>query len=176
MRHILHIHYHISLKTDTETTEKFDQAITDYTAGLSLKTQLLPLSSRQIAEAHYKLSMVLDLTSGRLAQAIEHAEGALNSVEARLEELRMGLRGELPPVDEDDDVVVVGAEGESGKSKEKKAVDLKGKGKAKAGVQSGLKLVRDELVQRMSKTQIESEIRELEGLREELGLKVRANS
>ena len=88
----------------------------------------------------------------------------------------MGLRGELPPVDEDDDVVVVGAEGESGKSKERKAVDLKGKGKAKAGVQSGLKLVRDELVQRMSKTQIESEIRELEGLREELGLKVRANS
>ena len=173
MRHILHIHYHISLKTDTETTEKFDQAITDYTAGLSLKTQLLPLSSRQIAEAHYKLSMVLDLTSGRLAQAIEHAEGALNSVEARLEELRMGLRGELPPVDEDDDAVEV--EGENGKGKEKKVVDLKGKGKAKAGVQSGLKLVRDELVQRMSKTQIESEIRELEGLREELGLKVRAN-
>ena len=85
----------------------------------------------------------------------------------------MGLRGELPPVDEDDDVKV---EGENGKGKEKKVVDLKGKGKAKAGVQSGLKLVRDELVQRMSKTQIESEIRELEGLREELGLKVRANS
>ena len=172
MRHIFYTHYHISPKTHTETTEKFDQAITDYTAGLSLKTQLLPLSSRQIAEAHYKLSMVLDLTSGRLAQAIEHAEGALNSVEARLEELRMGLRGELPPVEDDD----VKAEGENGKGKEKKVVDLKGKGKAKAGVQSGLKLVRDELVQRMSKTQIESEIRELEGLREELGLKVRANS
>ena len=51
----------------TVYVEKFDQAISDYTAGLAIKDDLLPLSSRQIAEAHYKLSIVLDLTSGSLA-------------------------------------------------------------------------------------------------------------
>ena len=75
--------------------EKFDQAITDYSASLELKTALLPQSSRQIAEAHYKLSIVLDLQSGRLAQAIKHIEKALDSVDARLAELRNGLSGQV---------------------------------------------------------------------------------
>lgn len=131
--------------------EKFDQAITDYTAGAALKSELLPLSSRQVAEAHYKLSIVLDLTSGRLAQAIEHAGAALDSVEARLAELRTGLSGQLPP------------------APEPPKTDAKGKGKA-----IGTKLARDELVQNMSKAQIEAEIKELEGLREDLALKVRS--
>ena len=134
-------------------TEKFDQAITDYSAGLTLKNELLPLSSRQIAEAHYKLSMVLDLTSGRLADAIVHAERALESVETRMAELRDGLNGQLnAPV-----------------LKEPKK-DAKGKGKA-----SGTKLVRDDLVQDMSRPQIEAEIKELEGLKEDLALKVIVN-
>src|SRR5262245_43486491 len=129
-------------------SEKFDQAITDYEAGLLLKSELLPISSRQIAEAHYKLSMVLDLTSGRLADAIIHAEKALESVQARLTELRNGLNGELKPLE---DV--------------KK--DPKGKGKS-----TGARLVRDDLVQQMTKVQIESEIKELDDLQEDLALKV----
>ncbi|KAF9561223.1 hypothetical protein CPC08DRAFT_722878 [Agrocybe pediades] len=128
-------------------TEKFDQAITDYEEGLKLKLELLPTSSRQIAEAHYKLSMVLDLTSGRLSGAITHAENALASVEARLEELRKGLAGELPPLVE-------------------VPSDPKGKGKSTA------RLIRDDYVQKMSKTQIEHEIKELNGLRDDLALKV----
>lgn len=130
------------------STEKFDQAITDYSAGLTLKTILLPLSSRQIAEAHYKLSMVLDLTSGRLADAIIHAEKALESVESRLAELRDGLNGQLITLARTDT---------------KK--DVKGKGK-------GSRLVRDDLVQDMTKPKIEAEIKELEELREDLALKV----
>src|ERR1700722_11245368 len=112
--------------------EKFDQAITDYEAGLTLKIELLPVSSRQIAEAHYKLSMVLDLTSGRLADAIVHAEKALESVETRLAELRNGLTGQLKPE----------PVAEPPKS-------AKGKGKA------GTRLVRDDLVSNMTKAQIE---------------------
>ncbi|KAJ7117504.1 hypothetical protein C8R44DRAFT_197717 [Mycena epipterygia] len=50
-------------------TEKIDQASTAYEAGLAPKGELLPRSSRQIAEVH-KLSMVFDLTS------ITHAERA----------------------------------------------------------------------------------------------------
>ncbi|KAF5383595.1 hypothetical protein D9615_003577 [Tricholomella constricta] len=130
-------------------TEKFDQAITDYEAGLALKTQLLPISSRQIAEAHYKLSMVLDLTPGRLAEAIVQAEKALESVESRLAELRDGLSGQLPPVPQAE------------------KPNAKGKGKA-----TGTRLVRDDLVQKMSRTNIEAEIKELSELREDLALKV----
>jgi len=130
-------------------TEKFDQAISDYEAGLRLKLDLLPTSSRQIAEAHYKLSIVLDLTSGRLSDAIGHAGEALASVEARLGELRKGFAGNLPPLPS-----------ESTK-------DSKGKGKS-----TKTRLVCDDIIQQMSKSQIEGEIKEMEGLREDLALKV----
>ncbi len=131
-------------------TEKFDQAISDYEAGLKLKLDLLPTSSRQIAEAHYKLSIVLDLTSGRLSDAIGHATEALASVEARLGELHDGLAGKLPPVP-------------SSPTKDSK---LKGKS-------TKTRLVRDDIIQHMSKSQIEAEMKEMEGLREDLALKVR---
>ncbi|KAI0741373.1 hypothetical protein C8Q80DRAFT_1259857 [Daedaleopsis nitida] len=132
-------------------TEKFDQAITDYSAGLALKTDLLPLSSRQIAEAHYKLSIVLDLTSGRLGDSITHAERALDSVEARLAELRAALSGQgyVKP--------------ESSGKKE----DAKGKGKA-----TSPSLLGADAIAHMSKSQMEAEEKELQGLREDLALKV----
>ncbi|KAG2011635.1 hypothetical protein CC2G_011728 [Coprinopsis cinerea AmutBmut pab1-1] len=128
-------------------TEKFDQAITDYQSGLDLKLKLLPTSSRQIAEAHYKLSMVLDLTSGRLADAIGHVEKALESVEHRLAELRNGLQGQFTPAPTE-------------------KPDPKGKGKQVA------RLVRDDLIQNMSKTQIENEIKDLDELKVDLALKI----
>jgi HAT1-interacting factor 1 len=129
--------------------EKFDQAITDYSEGLALKLDLLPISSRQIAEAHYKLSIVLDLTSGRLSDAILHAEKALESVDARLVELRDGIDGQLLPAP----------------SQEVKA-DKKGKGKA---VSSG---VHADSMRHLTKSQMEAEIKECEGLKEDLALKV----
>jgi HAT1-interacting factor 1 len=139
----------MSAKSNTDAlSEKFDQGIQDYEAGLKHKVGLLPMSSRQIAEAHYKLSMVLDLTSGRLSDAIRHAQSALESVEARLTELKDGLEGRLPPLPEEP------------------PTDSKGKGKA------GAKLVRDDAVQKMSKQRIESEMKDLSGLKDDLALKV----
>ena len=123
----------------------------DYEVGLELKIGLLPISSRHIAEAHYKLSIVLDLTSGRLSDAITHVQKALESVESRLAELRDGLAGQLPPL-----------------PAPQTGNDTTTKGKSKS---SG-RLVRDDYVQNMSKTQIESEIKELHGLRDDLALKV----
>ncbi|EIW58465.1 uncharacterized protein TRAVEDRAFT_124499 [Trametes versicolor FP-101664 SS1] len=131
-------------------TEKFEQAISDYTAGLALKTDLLPLSSRQIAEAHYKLSIVLDLTSGRLGDSITHAERALDSVEARLAELRDALSGQ-------------------GLVKPEVKEDVKGKGKGKA---TGSLSLADDAIEKMTKGQMEAEEKELQGLREDLALKV----
>lgn len=130
------------------STEKFDQAITDYEAGLALKVDLLPPSSRQIAEAHYKLSIVLDLTSGRLADAIVHVERALESIESRLSLLKDRLAN--PP---------------SAETTETKP-DVKGKGKA-----SGARLVRDDVLP-SSPAQIEGEIKDLAELKEDLVLKV----
>ena len=115
---------------------------------------MLPLSSRQLAEAHYKLSIALDLTAGRLADAIHHAQRALESIEARLVELQAGLAGTLPPLPEPSDA----------KDEDKD----KGKGKAKQVV-----LAPEELVQNRSRAQIEAEIKELGELKQDLALKVR---
>ncbi|KLO12728.1 hypothetical protein SCHPADRAFT_904877 [Schizopora paradoxa] len=142
---------YIALGDVSLETENFDQAITDYTSSVTLKSQLLPFSSRQVAEAHYKLSIVLDLKSGKLDQTIEHAEKALQSVEARLAELRSALSGQAGTSTADD------------------LTDPKGKGKAKA---SSAPLSKEELPQNMTKAQIESEIKELGELREDLALKV----
>ncbi|KAJ7699057.1 hypothetical protein B0H17DRAFT_978040 [Mycena rosella] len=90
---------YIALGDVSLETEKFSQAITDYEAALALKGALLPRSSRQIAEAHYKLSMVLDLTSGRLGDAITHAEKALESIECRLAELAANPPTDAPAPD-----------------------------------------------------------------------------
>ncbi|PBK72501.1 hypothetical protein ARMSODRAFT_761321 [Armillaria solidipes] len=137
---------YITLGDVSLETEKFDQAITDYEAALALKVELLPFSSRQIAEAHYKLSIVLDLTSGRLADSIVHAEKALQSLESRLTELLAALPNSStlpPPVQQ----------------------DPKGKGKA-------TKPVSEDAVERLTTSQIESEIKELKGLKDDLVLKI----
>jgi HAT1-interacting factor 1 len=112
-----------------------------------LKTELLPLSSRQLAEAHYKLSIALDLTAGRLADAIHHAQRALESIEVRLVELQGGLAGTLPALPEPS--------------------ETNGKGKGKQ-----VTLAQEELVQNRSKAQIEAEIKELGELKQDLALKV----
>ncbi|GBE86247.1 NASP-related protein [Sparassis crispa] len=140
---------YIALGDVSLETEKFDQAITDYRQGLELKNTLLPFSSRQIAEAHYKLSIVLDLTSGQLNDAIEHAEKALGSVEARLAELRDILSGQG---------LVTATE---------EKPDVKGKSKA-----TGPSVLADDAIQIMGRSQMESEVKELNGLKEDLALKV----
>lgn len=96
--------------------------------------------------------MVLDLTSGRLSDAIVHAEKALESVLERIQELKDGLDGKLPPV-----------------PVAERREDEKGKGKGKGTPSPSLA---EDLVQNMSKSQMEGELQELEGLKEDLALKV----
>ncbi|KAF5355347.1 hypothetical protein D9758_006097 [Tetrapyrgos nigripes] len=136
---------YITLGDVSLETEKFDQAITDYEAGLDLKKKFLPLSSRQIAEAHYKLSIVLDMTPGRLSDAITHAEQAHSSIQDRINALK---EGQSNPA-------------ESNEAKP----DPKGKGKAAAGPS-----VND--IKNLTPAQIESEIKELTELGEDLKLKI----
>ena len=98
------------------------------------------------------MSIALDLTAGRLAEAIHHAQRALESIEARLVELQAGLAGTLPPLPEPSDT------------------NGKGKGKGKQ-----VTLAQEELVQNRSKSQIEAEIKELGELKQDLALKVRSS-
>ncbi|KAF8217024.1 hypothetical protein K438DRAFT_1925958 [Mycena galopus ATCC 62051] len=147
---------YIALGDVSLETEKFDQAITDYEAGLQLKAVLLPQSSRQIAEAHYKLSMVLDLTSGRLGDAIAHAEQALESIECRLALLANPAASSADPSPEASASTAPAAE------------DPKGKGKAKATT----RLVQNDNIAGMSEAQRAAETKELSGLKEDLALKV----
>lgn len=95
--------------------------------------------------------MVLDLTSGRLSDAIIHAEKALKSVLARISEVKDGLDGKLTPIP----------------VPEHKELDRKGKGKAAPVV-----LAPGELVQNLTKSQLEGELRDLESLREDVAAKV----
>ena len=98
---------------------------------------------------------MLDLTSGRLGDSITHAERALDSVEARLAELRTALSGQgLVHPDPSD-----------------QKGDAKGNGKGKA---TGPALLGDDAIAHMTKGQMEAEEKELQGLREDLALKVSA--
>ena len=130
--------------------EKFEPAVNNYFAAMSLKMELLPLSSRQIAEGHYKLCIVYDLTPGRLTHAIEHAQKAEASVQAQLDEITTQLQAASLKDD----------------SQPKAKPDTKGKGKvALTGIAS------ESCVEDMTRAQLESEIKELQGLFEEASLK-----
>ena len=139
-------------ETDGLCVEKLDQAVSDYTAAVSLKTELLPLSSRQIAEGHYKLCIVYDMTAGCLAHAIEHAEKAEASVKARLDEITTRFMSASRKEETQSEV----------------KVDAKGKGKAVSTGHIASDCCR---VEDMTRAQLESEIKELRGLLEDLSLK-----
>ena len=94
------------------------------------------------------------MSSGRLSDAIAHAESALASVEARLAELRNAVSGQL-------------------KVEPLQEADAKGKGKGPA---KGPRMLGDDAIQNMTQAQRASEIKELEGLKEDLALKVRVSA
>lgn len=142
----------------TVVLEKFDQAILDYKSALDIKVKLLPLENRQIAEAHFRLSLAYDMTSGKLENQIEHAEKALESVKKRLDTLR-----ELLP--------------NAPETKPSTAEsDAKGKGKGKATTVQENPLgwtPKVESLESMTKSEIEAEIKDVTSLSEELQMKVR---
>jgi len=140
---------YMSLGDVSLETEKFDQAVKDYMTGLNLKQELLPFSSRHIAEAHYRLCLVLDMTPGQLSTAISHVEKALQSVEARIEELRVGPQQRSAPPSS--------------------TSDPEGKGKGKTVSHS---LLKGDSVHNLSPQEVETELKEMDELRSDLMLKI----
>ena len=129
------------------------------TSALDIRAQHLALSSRDIADCHFRLSMAYDMTVGQLEKQIEHVEKALASVRAREEELTDALPNapETKPV-------------------EPPAANPKGKGKATTSgeaVEDPLNwLPKDDKVANMTRGQIESELRDVKAVRKELETKV----
>jgi tetratricopeptide (TPR) repeat protein len=66
--------------------ENFPQAVEDYKSALSLLSSL-PSTSPSIAEAHYKLAVVLESTENGREEAVENVKKAIQSVEGRKEKL-----------------------------------------------------------------------------------------
>ena len=114
-------------------------------SALAIKERILPNSSRQIAELHYRLSIALDLTPGKLGEAINHVEKALENINERLTGIKERLSKGVEPVASND--------------------DPKGKGKAKA---TGLY----DSIQTLSESQLQHELKDLEELKQDLVLKV----
>jgi HAT1-interacting factor 1 len=141
------------------SAEKFDQAILDMTSALEIRAQHLPLSSRDIADCHFRLSMAYDMTVGQLEMQIEHVEKALASVKARAEELTAALPNapEAKPADP-------------------AVPDPKGKGKATTSGDAAEDplnwLPRDDKPADMIKGQIESELRDIKAVCDDLEAKV----
>lgn len=129
------------------------------TSALEIRAQHLPLSSRDIADCHFRLSMAYDMTVGQLERQVEHAEKALASVRAREDELAAALPDapETRPV-------------------EPSAADPKGKGKVTTSGEAAEDplnwLPKDDKVENMTKGQIESELRDVKAVREDLEAKV----
>jgi len=94
----------------------------DYSSGLVLKMELLLLSSCQLVEAHYKLSIMLDLMAGQLADAIHHVQHALESIKAHLVRLQAGLAGMLLLLPEPSDTKEEDKDKGKGKAKAKEAM------------------------------------------------------
>ena len=90
------------------------------------------------------------MTPGQLSSAISHVEKALQSVEARVEELRVGPQQRSAPPSS--------------------APDPKGKGKGKVVASS---LLKGDSVHDLSPQEIEAELKEMDELRSDLMLKVR---
>lgn len=125
---------------------------------------------------------MLDLSSGRLEEAIGHAEKAVECVDARLAELREaqnranGLDKEEGggqaegAAEEKADGATADAEANDQADGQTEAKEKSEKGKGKQKPQS---LLPEDDLQNLTAAQLAAEVRELEGLRGELGMKVR---
>ncbi|KAL7753605.1 hypothetical protein RI367_000536 [Sorochytrium milnesiophthora] len=64
-------------------SESFEQAIEDYNIALTMKTDLLEPSNRQLAELHYKLALSIEYANQGLDRVVEHMRQARDIMVAR---------------------------------------------------------------------------------------------
>ncbi|KAI8970971.1 hypothetical protein BDB01DRAFT_525430 [Pilobolus umbonatus] len=75
---------HLCLGDISLETEKFNDALTDYKKAIDLKQELLEEEDRQLAEAHYKYALALELSSDRTEEAVPELRKAIDVLKKRL--------------------------------------------------------------------------------------------
>ncbi len=75
---------HISLGDVSLESENFEQAIKDYEIALQIKLEFAPTGYRELAEAHFKLSLAYEL-SELTEEAIEQVHAAMGALRKRVE-------------------------------------------------------------------------------------------
>ncbi|WVQ76535.1 hypothetical protein IAR50_006205 [Cryptococcus sp. DSM 104548] len=68
-------------------TEKFPQAVEDFTTALNIKSTILPPSSRAIASLHYQIATALENIAAKRAEALSHVEQAIKAFQLRRAQL-----------------------------------------------------------------------------------------
>ena len=83
---------HLALGDVSLESENFDQAVTDFTSAVEIKTQLLAQDDRERAEAHYKLALAYEYTEQTEA-AIEQVNASIQVLQKKMESLNGTTEG-----------------------------------------------------------------------------------
>ncbi|KAI9339230.1 hypothetical protein BD770DRAFT_476761 [Pilaira anomala] len=83
---------HLCLGDVSLETEKFNEALTDYEKAIEIKKGLLEEDNRELAEAHYKYALALELSSDKSDQAIPELQKAVAVLKKRIETLEPGSK------------------------------------------------------------------------------------
>lgn len=86
--------------------ENFQQASADFQSSLDLKSQVYPLESSLISEAHYKLALAFEFSqiSDLREKAVEHVQWAIKSLEKRIEIEQQNNKGKEKQSNQIDDM------------------------------------------------------------------------
>ncbi|TYJ54159.1 hypothetical protein B9479_005170 [Cryptococcus floricola] len=68
-------------------TEKFPQAVEDFTTALTIKSALLPPSSRALASLHYQIATALENIPSKRTSALSHVQAAIHAFQLRKAQL-----------------------------------------------------------------------------------------
>ncbi|KAI9309432.1 hypothetical protein BJ944DRAFT_236121 [Cunninghamella echinulata] len=71
-------------------TEKFSAALPDFRKAIDIKESILKPDDRQLAEAHYKYALALELSSDSVEEALQELKKASTVLKARIQTLESG--------------------------------------------------------------------------------------
>ncbi|CAO3608544.1 unnamed protein product [Cunninghamella echinulata] len=71
-------------------TEKFSAALPDFRKAIDIKESILKPDDRQLAEAHYKYALALELSSDSVEEALQELKKASSVLKARIQTLESG--------------------------------------------------------------------------------------
>lgn len=90
----LHMGYDASLTHFLRHLEKFNEALPDFKKAIEIKRSLLRSDDRQLAEAHYKYALALELSSEPAQLALDELQKAQTVLKERMATLSAGTQSD----------------------------------------------------------------------------------